>query len=65
MARHERLIHVKNASKSASVIISNLNGNSRLKEDESFFDAFVKTVLQMNVQRMSEISLQPLEGWHA
>jgi hypothetical protein len=31
MARHERLIHVKIASKSASAIISNPNGNSRLK----------------------------------
>jgi len=29
MACHERLIHVKIASKSASVIISNPNGNSR------------------------------------
>jgi hypothetical protein len=32
MARHERLIHVKIASKSASVIISNPNGNSRIKK---------------------------------
>jgi hypothetical protein len=32
MARHERLIHVKIVSKSASAIISNPNENSRLKK---------------------------------
>jgi hypothetical protein len=32
MAGHERLIHVKIASKSASVIISNPNGNSRFNQ---------------------------------
>ena len=34
MASHERLIHAKTAPKSASVIISNPNGNSRLKRQQ-------------------------------